>query len=373
MSLNTQDGFLDKLRMTACAEVVRRYLPVVIAGVFLGALLSSAGMFLREGHINIAMVMISRWAVSSSRCSGVALDYLQIAERHILAANKNWSDRDIRLLDRVRHFQRVCELASPVEDICRFTFDLSSLSYQELEQPLPGAPQWILRAYWVDESAIELNEDVSTVLMWEVTDSDTLDSLPEEHLLSMQDTSGEEWCVGRDGGIVVQAGKARNLVHNGGFEWYNLANSEFPTHYTTNREGEGRGSEFFFFDMILGPSGIPTSIACLRGQEQFYAGLYQMIPVVEHGVLFLQGATAHTDNGALADIGGSWETPNRRYPAFAADRVDTDGGWVPYTQLMVSPAEAYRFSFRVANSGHAGTTCFDNIFVLSISLPGSLQ
>ena len=155
--------------MMACHKVVRGYVPAAMVGLLL-VLLSRGELFLAWGRKNAAMLAISRWASSSSHCSDIAVDYLQTAERHILAADEDLSDRNVRLLNRVRHFQRVCELVAPVKDMGCIISDLKSLPYRELKQSLPGAPQWTLKAYWVDESAIELNADVLVVLKWEVAD-----------------------------------------------------------------------------------------------------------------------------------------------------------------------------------------------------------
>jgi hypothetical protein len=355
----------------ASHKVVQGYVPVAMVGLLL-VLLSRGELFLARGHKNAAILAISRWALSSSRCSDVALDYLQTAERHILAADEDLSDRNVRLLNRVRHFQRVCELTPPVESTRRSSFDLESLPYREFEQSLPGAPQWTLKAYWVDESAIELNADVLVVLKWEVANPEILYSLPEQQVARAQDTSDGKWRIWRDGDTIVQIGKARNLVWNGGFEWYHLLTASELPYYTTNFEDMEKGVEFFFLDTASNLDSIPTNIACLRGQGQVHPGLFQLIPVAEEGALFLQGATVRTEDGAQADVGGSWESPEQRYPAFAAKRVETDGHWVSYAQLIVAPVDAYQFSFRVANYGNTGTACFDDVFVLSIVHPYTL-
>jgi len=362
--------FSVESRMKTCIKRARSYLSLATVGLFLVVLWSRAELF-SWGHKNVAMLAISRWASLPAHCSDVAVDDLRLAEMHLVAAGEGSATRNARLLDRVRHFQLLCEQNPPLEAVCDFPFEARSLPCNELEQTLPGFPAWTLRAYWVDEATVELGEQVQVVLKWTIADTEAF-TVPERQVKKVHGVSGTEWCFWHEGNAIVQAGKVRNLVPNGGFELNFLPDEALPCGCSAGSHSDVI-TDFFYHD-ISNRGDLPTTIACLKAQAAFHAGLYVLIPVAEFepGSLFLQGADVRTMRGATASVGGIWETPKQRIRGWAVRRVETGERWISYARVVTQPETAYRLSFRVANWGDSGTACFDDVFVLTIDHPSEL-
>lgn len=337
-----------------------------IAGLLLALRISVFAQSLQE---NAALLAVARWGLSGSHCSGADKGDLEVAEVFLRAGGDGSAKQD-RLLERIAHFRDLCESKAPV-DVMRFCLSpgQTPLLLRRIDQPLSGEEGWILSDYWLDTIAIELNEPVPVVLAWESSDPGLLNALREKQLVTTPDGT---WCGWREGNTLWQVGVARNRVWNGGFEWDLLEYLDVPSHFTTNLMDHEIGEGWIFVGTVSDVAEAPTQVACLRGGGQSYVALYQILPLAAGEALYIQGGTARTEAGARADIGGSLELPSVRLPAFAARLANTAGDWLPFAQLVEPPEGATEFSFRVANSGIAGTACFDDLFVLPIAHPGSL-